>query len=508
MIQRLAASWLPLLSAHVVESTLFLAIVLTTILALRNRLTAGTRCALALIGIVKFAIPSAPLRLLIPAKSVALTIAAPAVRILSYPSRPVGVSVWPVIVLALWLAVALLVIGRVALIRHRLVAIATRTAAPPDPREIAALARARRRVPIRSSVDLIRSALPEAPAVLRVLRPLIVLPPQGCDALADDEIESLLCHELAHVARYDNIAARIESFICAFFWFHPLIWIAQRITARERERACDEVVAGSADQRETYLTALRKFCHAAIAPRLPGVSCMATANLKERIDHMVRFPSLKPRMLSAARMTLTATAALAIFTAAAAVLASGSAFARDAQDGNKPFSLRLRSTADAAGIITLHIAITDNATHDVLATPTVKLDAGRPTSARTVVDDYIIDANVTPADNRRSNLTVTITKNGQEIQRTSTVIEPRSNDTPRVYTGEKISLNLHDADLRDVLNTFGKLTGLQMKIDSDVQGKVTVQWHDVPWDEAFDDLVKDNGLTWTVRDNVAHVSKK
>jgi len=235
---------------------------------------------------------------------------------------------------------------------------------------------------------------------------------------------------------------------------------------------------------------------------------MATANLKERIDHMLRFPSLKARMLPTARVTITAAAALLMFTAGAAILASGDAFAHGTQDGDKPFSLRLRSTKDPAGITTLHIAVTDNATHDILATPSVKLDATRSANTRTTVDDYVIDADVRPADSGRTRLTVTITKAGQEIQKTSMFVIPRSDNPARVYTGEKISMDLQDADLRDVLNTFGKLTGLQMQIDSNVQGKVTVHWHDVPWDEAFDDLVSENGLTWSVQGNVAHISKK
>jgi type II secretory pathway component GspD/PulD (secretin) len=268
------------------------------------------------------------------------------------------------------------------------------------------------------------------------------------------------------------------------------------------------VVAGTADERETYLAALRKFCLAAIAPRLPGVSCMATANLKERIDHMLRLPSLKSRMLPTAGITLTAAAALVMFTAGAAILASGDAFARGTQEGDKPFSLRLGATKDTAGIMTLYIAVRDNATHQILATPRVKLDATRSASTRTTVDDYVIDADVRPADNGRSNLTVTITKNGQEIQKTQMFVLPRADNPSRVYTGAKISMDLQDADVRDVLNTFGKLTGLKMQIDPDVQGKVTVHWHDVPWDEAFDDLVNEHDLMWTIQGDVAHIFRK
>src|SRR5256885_11095414 len=46
----------------------------------------------------------------------------------------------------------------------------------------------------------------------------------------------------------------------------------------------------------------------------------------------------------------------------------------------------------------------------------------------------------------------------------------------RVFTGEPISLNLKDADIKDVLRTFATLTGLNIAVDPDVHGSVTVDF--------------------------------
>src|SRR5437016_13494132 len=51
-----------------------------------------------------------------------------------------------------------------------------------------------------------------------------------------------------------------------------------------------------------------------------------------------------------------------------------------------------------------------------------------------------------------------------------------------LWAGEPISLDVKDADLRDILHTFSELTGLNMVIDPDVRGSVTVRLHDVPWE--------------------------
>jgi type IV pilus assembly protein PilQ len=62
--------------------------------------------------------------------------------------------------------------------------------------------------------------------------------------------------------------------------------------------------------------------------------------------------------------------------------------------------------------------------------------------------------------------------------------------------------------LRDVIGTFGRITGMAMQVDDSVQGKVSVSWHNVPWDQAFDSLLKDNGLTYRIEGKTIHVSKK
>jgi len=77
----------------------------------------------------------------------------------------------------------------------------------------------------------------------------------------------------------------------------------------------------------------------------------------------------------------------------------------------------------------------------------------------------------------------------------------------RVFNGEPISLNLKEADLKDVLRTFSDLTGLNMAIDPGVTGSVTVDFTDVPWDQALDLILRQNGLTFTLEGNVMRIGR-
>lgn len=75
----------------------------------------------------------------------------------------------------------------------------------------------------------------------------------------------------------------------------------------------------------------------------------------------------------------------------------------------------------------------------------------------------------------------------------------------RVFNGEPISLTLKDADIKDVLRTFADLTGLNMAVDPGVSGSVTVDFVDVPWDQALDLILRQNNLTFSLEGNVMRI---
>ncbi len=514
---RVAADLLPGLAAHVWSSTVFLLAALAVLVVLRRRLTAGARFSLALIGLAKFALPDAFVgagvrafgdALRIDSRGpleVPLQVVAGALRV---DLAPVENRLWPAIALGIWLIVSLALILRLALAHHRLARLSTRVL-PARPREAAALARARRRVGARGRIDIARSMLPEAPAVLRVVRPLVVLPVTACDDLSDDELESLLCHECAHVARRDNLVAGCVAVLCALFWFHPLVWIARRILMIERERACDEIAAGSADGGEIYLTALSKFCHAAIGPEVPGISRMATAQLKERMNHIMHYPALKAQAPLPWRVSLLAVAALALFTIASGVVGGERVFAQG--KAHSPYAIRITATR-AGGTIALAGAVRENATQTVIAAPALTLDASRRGSARSSAPGGVqVAFEARPESGDRLAVEVTVEKAGAVVQKSTLRVSPSdaaAADRPQEYTGEPIDLSFTNADLREVFVTFGQISGLQMRIDEAVQGKVSMSWHNVPWDEALDSIVQENGLAYRIEGKTLIVSKR
>lgn len=74
------------------------------------------------------------------------------------------------------------------------------------------------------------------------------------------------------------------------------------------------------------------------------------------------------------------------------------------------------------------------------------------------------------------------------------------------YTGEPISLNFKNADIRDVIRLFADITGLNFVIDPEVSGRITIVLHEVPWDQALDIILKNNGLGKVFELNVVRIA--
>lgn len=74
------------------------------------------------------------------------------------------------------------------------------------------------------------------------------------------------------------------------------------------------------------------------------------------------------------------------------------------------------------------------------------------------------------------------------------------------HTGQRISLDFKDADIKNVFRLLAEVSGLNIIVTPEVQRKVTVRLVDVPWDQALDLLVDTNGLGKEQMGNVVRIS--
>ncbi len=80
--------------------------------------------------------------------------------------------------------------------------------------------------------------------------------------------------------------------------------------------------------------------------------------------------------------------------------------------------------------------------------------------------------------------------------------------TGKQYTGKKISLDLMDADIRNVLRLLSQLTSTNIVVDPDVTGKVTLRVKNVPWDQVLAMVLSMNNLGMEQHGNVIVISKE
>jgi type IV pilus assembly protein PilQ len=74
------------------------------------------------------------------------------------------------------------------------------------------------------------------------------------------------------------------------------------------------------------------------------------------------------------------------------------------------------------------------------------------------------------------------------------------------YTGEPISVNLKDVDLKDFFRLIHEISGLNVVLDPMIHGNLTIVLDDVPWDQALDIVLKNNDLSRQLDGNVLRIA--
>ncbi len=161
-------------------------------------------------------------------------------RPLGPASRPASPD-WPRLAAALWAAGALLVLSRLLIGMARVQRLARRARPVHEPEWLDSLGELSRKLGIAAPVSLLKSDTVTLPMTWGLLRPVVLLP-RDAGGWPPERRRVVLLHELAHVKRRDCLTQVLAQAACALHWFNPLVWLAARRLAIERERACDDQV--------------------------------------------------------------------------------------------------------------------------------------------------------------------------------------------------------------------------------------------------------------------------
>lgn len=149
-----------------------------------------------------------------------------------------------------------------------------------------------RQLRIERVPEIIVSDVLFGPAVLGIVRHTIVLPKCLLQADAADRTMSLqslnpiLTHELLHIRRGDLFTGAVQTVVQCLWWFHPAVWLANRMLSRDAKRCCDEQV----------------LAELGCGPAEYARSLSSVIESKQPLQAVAVFPGMKPVEITSQRM--------------------------------------------------------------------------------------------------------------------------------------------------------------------------------------------------------------
>ncbi len=159
------------------------------------------------------------------------------------------------VLLVLWAAGSLISLARLIRGLHTISA-ARNTARPIPAVRISALRDRLTEILGRNPPEILTSEQIGVPAALGYLRPVVILPSSFLTRFRDDQLFQVLVHECAHALRRDALVGLYQRLLASVLWFHPLIYVANRLLDRAREDICDNYVLQSVASAEYSRTLL------------------------------------------------------------------------------------------------------------------------------------------------------------------------------------------------------------------------------------------------------------
>ncbi|MGA9451480.1 MAG: M56 family metallopeptidase, partial [Verrucomicrobiia bacterium] len=156
-----------------------------------------------------------------------------------------------------------------------------------------------------------------SPAVCGLFRPVVLIPQSLAESFLDEQLHAVLLHELIHLRRRDVWLNFAQALLQIFYWWHPLLWLANARIRRVREEAVDDtVMLALRDEAESYAPTLLEVAKLALNRPLASLGLVgileSRSALRQRIERLVDFRP--PRK---AGLTLVSFSGILAFTAVA-----------------------------------------------------------------------------------------------------------------------------------------------------------------------------------------------
>lgn len=156
----------------------------------------------------------------------------------------------------------------------------------------------------KSNARLMESEDVRAAAVLGFGPPIIAVQPVLLLHLTDAELDQVVIHEWAHVARRDFLGTLVQRIVHVLAGWHPAVRFATSRLRMEREMACDEVVVDATGSAKAYAACLTRVAGVAQTSRGShlAVAMLSSSGLTRRVLRLLarrRTPAFAPQWMMA-----------------------------------------------------------------------------------------------------------------------------------------------------------------------------------------------------------------
>lgn len=309
------------------------------------------------------AAPSAPYTIVAIPRAVPSTVEAVAIQ--NPKSKiPNQQEWWPAIA---WLC-GVFVLAVLGLARRILLLGFRRRCSPStDPRLLGQIESLARQLGINRRVRVVTSGRLVSPIAFGALRPTICVPTNFTEVFSPAEQEAVLLHELAHVSARDFTWQWAAGTVLAFFWWHPLLWWAQRELRNATEAAADETSAllanGPKVLAECLVTLGTRFTDSAGFKALGIHGVRFRSGLGRRVQRLFAVANKGPtKLASPAAWRTRVTQFCAPIIGVAAIVACGAWATTSKGENMKTWKQSLAGLAAVSLLQTLHAGPAEPAT--------------------------------------------------------------------------------------------------------------------------------------------------
>jgi beta-lactamase regulating signal transducer with metallopeptidase domain len=362
---------------------------------------------------------------------------------------------------------------------------------------------------LRGSVRLLRGRNSAILASWGVFFPKILLPANSED-WPEERIRAVLCHELAHIRRRDWFVQIVTEVLRVIYWFNPLFWIACGRLRLESEYACDNAVLEHGFLDSHYaahlLDVVRTVNRTDVA--WSALTMAQESTIQKRFKAILN-PDLQ-------RGSVTRFAMLAILLAATGITLSVCSLSQTPQSKIIPGTIT-GIVVNAAGEKISGALV--NASTSADKTWTVPLVA--KTNAEGVFQLAGLDAGSYGLQVRAAGFfpsrmaVVQLQPNqGAKVELTTDLVQQEpSQETAAVvplimFKGSTVSIDVENRDIQEFFSRIAQASGTEIGLDPSVGGAITAHIRSVPWDEAFNLVVRASWLSSYYKTNKLRVTGK